>query len=99
MPRNKTLLVYNASKQSEQDWTIYSEGVINQSVKIGSVRKSYTITLSGDVTMQFGVDDAVYLKATYTYSTDSWTSETATPNEMSFSAAQTGVSVSSSYSR
>ncbi|MBX3118799.1 MAG: hypothetical protein KF784_07010 [Fimbriimonadaceae bacterium] len=61
------------------------------------MRKSFTISLKGDVTIQFGVDDAVYLKATYTYSTDSWTSHTDTPNEFSFIVAQSSVSVTCNY--
>lgn len=97
MARNKTLFIYNTSRQPEQDWTIYSDGVINQSVKIGAVRKSYTISLSGDVTIQFGVDNTVYLEATYTYSTDLWTNKTNTPNDISFSVSQSAVTVSSSY--
>lgn len=65
MARNKTLFVYNDTSQNQQ-WSIYSEGVVNQNVTVGSVRKTFTLTLSGDATIQFGVDDTVYLRATYT---------------------------------
>lgn len=97
MARKYSLFVYNGTK-SDQEWTIFSDGVINQSFKLGQVRKSYTLMLSGDVTIQFGVDDAVYLKATYNYAGDRWTSSTATPNVISFFSAPAAISVSSTYS-
>jgi hypothetical protein len=96
MARNKTLFLYNDTK-NDQEWSIYSAGIINQRVTVGQQRKSFTISLSGDVTIQFGVDDAVYLKATYTYSSDSWTHHSDTPNEFSFSVAQSAVNVTCSY--
>lgn len=96
MARNKTIFLYNDSKK-EQDWTIYSEGVINQSYKVSSVRRSFTISVSGDVEIHFGVDGTVYLKAKYTYASDSWTSHTDTPNEISFLESQDAISVTSSY--
>jgi hypothetical protein len=96
MARNKTLFLYNDTKQ-DQEWTIFSDGVINQRVTVGQQRKSFTITLSGDVTIQFGVDDAVYLKAKYTYSSDSWTHHSDTPNEFKFAVVQSAVNVTSSY--
>ena len=96
MARNKTLFLYNGT-DTEQEWTVYSEGVVNETLKVGSVRKSFTLSLSGDVEIQFGVDDAVYLKASYTYSSDSWTSSTATPNEISFSVSGSSVTLNSNY--
>ncbi len=96
MPRNKTLFLYNGSRQN-QDWQIYSEGVINQNVTIGQVRKSYTISLSGDVTIQFGVDDSVYLTSTYTYETDTWTYHTDTPPQWNFSTSQSAVNVTCNF--
>ncbi len=96
MARNVTLFVYNDTKQ-DQDWTIYAEGVINESFKIGQVRKTFTLTLSGDTTIQFGVDDAVYLKATYSYRSDSWNSHTVTPNDIQFSEGRNAITVTSSY--
>lgn len=96
MARKYTLFVYNGSKK-DQNWTIYCEGVINQTFTIGSVRKTFTLMLSGDVVIQFGVDDAVYLKAAYAYSGDSWTSKTDTPNDISFSAGQSAITVSSDF--
>lgn len=96
MARNKTLFIYNDTSQDQQ-WTIYSEGVINKTITVGQTRKSFTLTLSGDVTIQFGVDDAVYLKATYDYNNDSWTSHTDTPNEIWFSSSQSAITVTSSY--
>ncbi|MGN7917884.1 MULTISPECIES: hypothetical protein [Lysobacter] len=96
MSRNKTLFIYNDTR-ADQEWTIYSEGVINQSYTLGQDRKSFTVTLSANAVIKFGVDDAVYLDAIYDYRSDSWTSRTATPNEMQFSAAQSAVSVTCSY--
>ncbi|WP_437801081.1 hypothetical protein [Sorangium sp. So ce693] len=98
MARNKTLFIYNTSKQKEQEWSIYSENVINKSVTVGSIRKTYTISLSGDATIQFGVNDTVYLRAEYNYSTDSWKSHTDTPKEINFTVSGSAVTVSSSYS-
>ena len=94
--RNKTLFIYNDTKKN-QEWTIYSEGVINEKFTLGQVRKSFTLSLSGDVIIQFGVDDAVYLKATYTYKTDTWTHHTDTPKVFNFTVSQNAVSVTSSY--
>jgi hypothetical protein len=96
--RKKTLFIYNDTKK-DQEWTIYSEGVINEKVTLGQVRKSFTLSLSGDVTIQFGVEDTVYLKATYTYSDDTWTHHTDTPKEFNFTVAQSAVSVTSSYEK
>ena len=97
MSRNKTLFIYNTSRSEEQNWHIYSEGVINQRKTVGAARYSATITVSGDVTIQFGVDDSVYLRATYDYENDSWASHTDTPNEFSFEVRNSGVIVSSSF--
>lgn len=97
MARNKTLFLYNDSRQ-DQEWTVYAEGVINESYTVGQQRKSFTLSVSGDTTISFGVDDAVYLRASYTYATDSWTSHTDTPNDMAFSAVQSAITVTSSYS-
>lgn len=98
MARNKTMFLYNDSKPfREQEWAVYSQDIINQTYKVGAVRKSFMLTLSGNVVIQFGVDNVVYLRATYTYATDSWTSHTDTPNEISFSALQSAVTVTSSY--
>jgi hypothetical protein len=94
--RTKSLFIYNDTR-GNQEWTIYSEGVINEQFTIGQVRKTFTLNLSGDVTIQFGVDDTVYLRATYTYKTDTWTHHTDTPNYFNFSATQSAVSVTSSY--
>ncbi|MGD2092539.1 MAG: hypothetical protein PVH61_40610 [Candidatus Aminicenantes bacterium] len=96
MARNKTLFVYNDSPR-DQSWRIYSEGVIDQTVEVGKMRKTYTLSLSGNVTIQFGVDETVYLQANYTYNTDSWTSHTDTPKEISFSTSDSAVTVTSSY--
>ncbi|WP_408950175.1 hypothetical protein [Lysobacter sp. Hz 25] len=96
MSRNKTLFIYNGTR-ADQEWTIYSEDVINQSYTLGQDRKSFTVTLSNNAVIKFGVDDAVYLDAIYDYRSDSWTSRTATPNEMQFSAAQSAVNVTCSY--
>src|SRR5262245_20132621 len=96
MARNKTLFLYNQTKV-DQEWSVYSQDVINQNFTIGQTRKSFTLSLSGAATIQFGVDDAVYLTATYTYATDSWTSNTNTPNEISFSVLGAGVNVRSSF--
>ncbi len=95
--RNKTLFIYNGTK-SDQEWNIYSEGVINETVTLGQVRKSYTLSLKGDATIQFGVADSVYLKATYTYSTDKWSYHTDTPNEWTFVEAGSSISVTCNYS-
>jgi hypothetical protein len=98
MPRNKTLFLYNTSKsQRNQAWRVYSEHVIDQTFTVGDQRKSFTITLGGDANIQFGVDDTVYLRATYNYKEDSWKHQTDTPNEISFSVSQSAVTVSSSY--
>ncbi|WP_369976109.1 hypothetical protein [Xanthomonas bundabergensis] len=97
MARNKTLFLYNDSRQ-DQEWTVYAEGVINERYTVGQLRKSFTLSVSGDTTISFGVDDTVYLRATYTYATDSWTSQTDTPKEMAFTAAQSAITVTSSYS-
>jgi hypothetical protein len=97
MARKYTLFIYNTS-DADQQWTIYSADVINQNVTVGKVRKSYTLMVSGDVTIQFGVDDTIYLTATYTYATDSWTSHTVTPNEIAFATGPGAITVSSSYS-
>ena len=51
MARNKTLFLYNDTKH-DQEWTIYSEGVVNQRVTVGQQRKSFTVSLSDDVTIQ-----------------------------------------------
>lgn len=96
MPRNKTLYLYNGTK-TEQEWTIYAEGVINETYKVGQTRKTFTISLSKNATIQFGVDDRVYLRANYQYSNDTWTSHTDTPNEITFSVSQSAVTVSSNY--
>ena len=52
MARNKTLYLYNDTKV-DQDWHVYSEGVINQRTKVGQTRKTYTISLSGPVTIHW----------------------------------------------
>lgn len=96
MARNKTLYLYNDTKRT-QEWTIYSEGIIREAYKMGQVRKSFTVSLSSNATIKFGVDDAVYLTATYAYITDSWTSHTDTPNEISCATSQSAVNVTSSY--
>jgi hypothetical protein len=96
MARNKTLFLYNTSKQAQQDWVIHYDGVTKQ-IQVGAARKSFTISLSGDTTIQFGVDDTVYLKATYNYEDDSWNSNTATPNEIHFEVRESAVIVSSSF--
>ena len=96
MSRNKTLFLYNDTRK-DQAWTVYSEGVINESYTVGQMRKSFTLTLSGDTTLRFGVNDTVYLKATYHYATDSWTHHTDTPNEIWFSESQNAANVTSSY--
>lgn len=96
MARKYTLFVYNTSSK-DQSWAIFSDGVINQTFTIGSVRKTFTLMLSGDAAIQFGVDDTVYLKAAYTYSSDSWTSKTDTPNDISFSTGQSAITVSSDF--
>ena len=98
MARNKTLFLYNGTKpHHDQEWHVYSEHVVNETFTVGASRKSFTINLSGNVTIQFGVDNAVYLKATYTYSSDSWTHHTDTPNAIEFSASGSGVNVTSSH--
>lgn len=97
MARNKTLLTYNGTRQ-DQDWSIYCEGTINERFTLGQVRKSFTVALDGDAVLQFGVGDTVYLRATYNYNADSWTHHTDTPNEFSFATAQSGITVTSSYS-
>jgi len=94
--RNKTLFLYNDTR-ADQEWTVYSEGVINQAYTVGQVRKSFTITLSANAVIKFGVDDTVYLDAIYDYQNDSWTSRTATPNDMQFSATQSAISVTCRY--
>lgn len=96
MARKYSLFVYNTSKQ-EQERTIYSDGVINQDFKIGSIRKTFTLMLSGDTSIQFGVDNSVYLKAVYNYDDDSWTSKTDTPNDISFSTAPSAITASSDF--
>ena len=96
MARNYTLFLYNDT-QIDQTWTVYAEGVINQTYTVGSVRKSFTLSLSGDTTIKFGVDDTVYLEASYTYATDSWTSHTDTPNEINALSAPNALNVTSSY--
>ena len=97
--RNKTLFLYNGStRQRYQSWQVYSEGVINRYFDVDSyLRTTFTLTLSGDCTIQFGVEDTVYLRATYTFANDSWTSQTDTPNEISFTASQSAISVSSTF--
>jgi hypothetical protein len=96
--RNKTLFLYNDTKPSkDQEWDVFAEGVLHHKDTVGSARKSFKISLKGDVTIQFGVDDTVYLKATYNHSNDSWTHHTDTPNEMQFSASGDAVTVKSSY--
>src|SRR5215469_3308562 len=97
MARNKTMFLYNGSKRDSQEWTVYSEDIINKSYTVGKQRTSFTLSLGGDATIKFGVDDTVYLTATYTYNSDSWASKTDTPNEISFSASESAVSVTSSY--
>lgn len=98
MSRNKTLFIYNTTKSGQnQEWRLYSEGVIDQTVEVGAVRKTFTLSLSGDTTIQFGVDDTIFLKAIYNYQKDSWKSETKTPKEIEFSVEQSAVTVSSSY--
>jgi len=94
--RNKTLFLYNGTR-ANQDWNVYSAGIINQSYIVGQTRKSFTISLSGNATIQFGVDSTVYLTATYTYATDSWTSHSDTPNEFSFIVSQSAVSVTCNF--
>ena len=96
MARKYTLFIYNTSGK-EQDWTIFSEDVINQEFKIGDIRKTFTLMLSGDVTIQFGVDYTVYLKAAYSYDTDSWTSKTDTPKDISFATGPAAITVSSDF--
>ncbi|PPT88430.1 hypothetical protein XthCFBP4691_14525 [Xanthomonas theicola] len=97
MARNKTLFLYNDTRH-DQEWTVYAEGVINESYTVGQQRKSFTLSLSGDTTIRFGVDGTVYLRASYIYATDRWTSHTDTPNDMAFSTVQSAVTVTSSYS-
>ncbi|SOE17377.1 hypothetical protein SAMN05877838_2276 [Hoeflea halophila] len=96
MTRRYTLFIYNTSGK-EQDWTVFSEGVINQESKVGDIRKSFTLMLSGDVSIQFGVDHTVYLKADYLYDTDSWTYKTDTPKDISFSTGPNAITVSSDF--
>jgi hypothetical protein len=96
MSRNKTLFLYNDTQQDQQ-WTVYSEGVINQNITIGQQRRTFTLTLSDDATLQVGVDDTVYLTATYTYATDSWTSHTDTPNEIQCTTVTNAINISSSF--
>jgi hypothetical protein len=96
LARRKTLFLYNLTR-TNQEWTVYAEGVINDRYTVGQMRKSFTLSFSGDTTIQFGVDDAVYLKAAYTYSSDSWTSHTDTPDDITFADMGSGVSVSSSF--
>jgi hypothetical protein len=96
MARKYTLFVYNTSGK-QQDWTIFSEDVINEEFKIGDVRKTFTLMLSGDVMIQFGVDYTVYLKAAYSYKTDSWTSKTDTPKDISFTTGPSAITVSSDF--
>ena len=96
MERNKKLFIYNDTRK-DQVWQIYSEGVINKSITVGQTRHIYTLTLSGDVIIQFRVDNAVYLNAIYTYSTDSWSSHTDKPNVIQFSTSRSVVNVTSSY--
>lgn len=97
MPRNKTLFIYNTTKNTAQEWTIYAEGAINQTIALGQVRKSFRLSLNADVVLQFGVEDTVYLKATYDYDADTWTSHTDTPKEFEFSAVDSAINASSSY--
>jgi len=95
MERNKKLFIYNDTRK-DQVWQIYSKGVINKSITVGQTRQIYTLTLSGDALIQFRVDDAVYLNATYTYSTDSWSSHTDKPDVIQFSTSRSVVNVRSS---
>lgn len=97
MARNKTLFLYNDTRQ-DQEWTVYAAGVINANYTVGQQRLSFTLALSGDVTLQFGVDQTVYLTATYHYASDSWTHHTHTPNEIRFSTSLDAVTVTSSFS-
>lgn len=96
MSRKYTLFVYNTSDQ-QQEWNIYCDGVINESFKIGSTRKTFTLMLSGNVVIQFGVDDTVYLKAGYDYNKDAWSSKTDTPNDISFATGPGAITVSSDF--
>lgn len=96
MARNKTIFLYNDTQQN-QEWTVYSEGVINKTYTVGQQRMSFTISVSGDVDIQFGVNNTVYLTANYRYATDDWRSQTNTPNEISFSETLNAVNVTSSY--
>ncbi|KJS09035.1 MAG: hypothetical protein VR78_17015 [Hoeflea sp. BRH_c9] len=96
MARKYTLFVYNTSNQ-DQEWNIYCDGVINQTFTIGNVRKTFTLMLSGDAVIQFGVDDTVYLKAAYDYGKDSWASKTDTPNDISFATGPGAITVSSDF--
>ncbi|OEK08652.1 hypothetical protein A8C32_04170 [Flavivirga aquatica] len=98
MARNNTLFIYNTTHPTQnQEWTIYSEGVINETFTVGGVRKTFTLSLSGNVTIQFGVDDAVYLRASYNYSEDVWETHTDTPNDISAVTGPNALSVSSNF--
>ena len=98
MARNQTLFLYNGTHPTQdQEWTIYSEEVINKTVTVGAIRKSFTMSLSGDTEIQFGVDDTVYLKANYDYANDTWKTHTNTPNDISASSGQNSLQVTSDY--
>jgi hypothetical protein len=98
MPRTKTLFIYNTTKNGQnQKWHIHSEGIVDKEVTVGPKRESFTLNISGDVTIHFGVDSTIYLRTTYDYNTDSWISHTDTPKEIEFSAEQSAITVSSSY--
>lgn len=94
--RNKTLFLYNGTLK-DQEWSVFVAGQGTKSYTVGQLRKSFTLSFKGDATIQFGVDDTVYLSATYTYSTDSWTHNTVTPNEFSFIVTGSAISVTCSY--
>lgn len=96
MARNKTLFLYNTSRQATQEWDIHSPGT-RKRLTVGQTRVTFTVSLSGDATLQFGVDDTVYLTATYNYDDDSWTSQTHTPNEIRFEVRESAIMVSSSF--
>ena len=98
MPRNKTLLMYNGTKDgTNQGWTVVGGTVINKAYTIGKTRESVIIQLKADVTITFTVDATITLTATYDYGNDSWTSATDTPEQITFEVRDSGLIVTCNY--
>ncbi|GAB5463505.1 hypothetical protein [Hoeflea alexandrii] len=96
MARKYTLFVYNTSGK-QQDWTIFSEDVINEEFKIGDVRKTFTLMLRGDVMIQFRRRLHGLSESNLFLQDRCWTSKTDTPMDISFTTGPSAITVSSDF--